>query len=134
MCGIACLDSNWTPAIRPLYRPPKSGGWTISTLPPALQSDERLVWAWNSRQKHSNLDAAAAVNEMVNLLQLNEVIVTPELKREIRQHADREWCERDPSRCPRKPAAYDAEHALKVQMRASVPSGVPTGGCCGGRR
>lgn len=136
MCGPACMDNNWIPSIYPTSRPPKNGGWSITDLPPSLQSlgDEvynRLVWAWANRQKFGNNDPASAINEQVTLLTLNDVVVNKELKREIRENADREWCSRDPSRCPKKSLPHDPNKSVKVTMRAAVQQG-PRRSCCGG--
>lgn len=137
MCGLHCLDSAWQPSIYPHYLPPRGGGWSISTLPEAFSSDpewERLQWGWSTRQKQGNNSPSEAVNEMVRFLEQNNVKVTREVKGEIRSHADREWCSRDPKRCPKKPTGRDPYETLALQRGARTqPSSVGCGGCGGGR-
>lgn len=145
MCAPAlCMQSRWTPALIPLYRPPKVAGWTIRDMPEIFP--EHMREAWHARKRQSNNNGHDAAIEMANFLKLNGVELTKEVMGAIRNQADDEWCTAEPSRCVRKARigsattpreATTAEQApVKVRIVAvRTPKKAPARarGCCGGR-
>lgn len=146
MCAPAvCMQSKWTPAIMPAYRPPKSNGWTIREMPEIFP--DQLRAAWRIRPKALNQNGNEAVLEMANFAKMNGADVTREVLGVIRHQADVEWCTAEPSRCaragvttssastPRQATAAEIQQARKahVHMRAPAPARAPTRRCCGGR-
>lgn len=141
MCAPAlCMQSKWTPALTPLYRPPAGSGWSIREMPETFPDVLRA--SWRSRQKTSNQNGHQAVLEMVNFARLNGVDPTKEIVGTIRAQADNEWCEREPSRCKRKVtigaastprAASPAEIKIVAVKQVGRTPAAPRRGCCGGR-
>lgn len=145
MCGIPCLSSKWTPSLTPEYRPPRLAGWTIREMPGIFP--EPLRAAWRVRQKVLNRNGQDAVLEMANFAKINGAEITREEIAEIRAQADREWCEAEPSRCPRSvklgtastprpPTAAEAPAKARprtVAFQAPAAKSVQRRGCCGGR-
>lgn len=99
MCQpVVCAKMKWKPQIFPDWRPPRQG-WRILTMPDIAPIQIRQAWA--SKQPQSNRNGIAAVQEMADFLQFNKVQVTKEMLVAMQEQADREWCDAEPSRCPR---------------------------------
>lgn len=141
MCAPAlCMQSKWTPALTPLYRPPGGTGWSIREMP--LIFPDVLRASWQLRQRTRNQNGHDAVLEMVNFARLNGVDPTKEIVGAIRAQADDEWCAAEPSRCKRKVrigaastprAALPAEIKIVAVKQITRAPAAPRRGCCGGR-
>lgn len=137
-----CLSANWQPKVRPLWRPPVGGGWIVKVLPDSITDPEksglapdkieRLVWGWKTRKIQDHGNHHSAINEVATFLRMNGLAVTKEVIGAIREHADREWCEREPSRCPQKPSPDAGKKIVLHEQRKQDLR--PRGGCCGRSR
>jgi len=146
MCAVQlCLQANWTPSLKRAYAAPK-GGWRIKEVPESLREVlgdkfETIVWAWHNRPKRRlNSDHNNAVNEMTDLMRLNGITITAEIRGAVRYQADREWCAAEPERCS-KQALQDAMILTATPVAntplASAPKALkspkPRRKCCGKR-
>lgn len=144
MCAPAlCMQSKWTPALSPLYRPPRASGWTILEMPDIFPDTVRDLW--HIRKKRQNQNGHDAVIEMAEFAKMNGAEVTKEVVGAIRAQADAEWCAAEPSRCskrvsigtastPRTPTAAEKAVTVRITRVSATPKASPvTRRCCGGR-
>lgn len=151
MCQISlCLQSKWTPALQPAYRPPQ-GGWPLRELPETI--GEPIRQAWKARRKQEVRNSQEAILEAAKFLEMQQVEITKELVAELRQQADWQYCTDEPSRCSRgaliarasaAPAVTDKAQTVTTNSSALAPvrkakAPAPTArrapakrrGCCG---
>lgn len=148
MCQPAlCLQSKWSPALQPAYRPPKLG-WPLRELPETI--DESIRQAWKVRRKQEVRNSQEAIVEAAKFLQMQEIEVTKEVVAELRAHADWQYCGDEPNRCSRGAGMSRAAAAPEVSVtitgvvaapprapvrkaKAPAPRRAQTrrGGCCG---
>lgn len=138
------MQSRWKPALAPGWRPPSGSGWSIMEVPAGIAPDN-VMKAWTFRTRRQNKNGAQAVNEMAEFLHANGVAIPKDVRSIIENHADVEWCGREPSRCHKKillnaaklnpalPTLVAHVAAQRVSQPVRVVAAKPCRSCGGGR-